>query len=308
MTPRVIVQNAPRIGVAVASNMLARFLPGAYVKLTEQTGRGAGETRLELVADYFQRCLNDYADRLVAFGLSGDTAFAGKRILEYGPGDLPGVALLMMARGARQVVCVDRFSLAQWTPKNIEIARLLLDRLNGLGRERLADCFVVSGKPDSGLRPDRVVYQIRRSGLSGEHDAFDMVISRAVLEHVNDLGATFADMQDALKPGGIALHQVDLKSHGLHRDNPLDFLEWPTWLWNAMYGAKGFPNRWRVDAYRRLLVGSKLEHVHFEATTRASPSDVAAIRPRLAPPFRTISDEDLTWLGFWLACRKTAHD
>lgn len=299
-----LLRLAPRIGVAVASNLLARFLPGVYVRLTEQTGRGAGETRLETVVDYFERCYDDYVARLARYGVPPERAFAGQRVLEYGPGDLPGVALLMLAHGARQVVCVDRFSLAQWSAKNVEIVRLMLARQTGDAHDRMAACFVRAGDPLSGLRPEFIAYHVSPNGLSGASCAFDRVISRAVLEHVNDLPATVRDMHDALVPGGIALHQVDLKSHGLHRSNPLDFLEWPVWLWNAMYGAKGFPNRLRVDVYRALLAQSGLVDVAFEPTAEAAAADVAAMRARLAPPFRTLSDADLAWLGFWLVCRK----
>jgi len=36
----------------------------------------------------------------------------------------------------------------------------------------------------------------------------------------------------------------------------------------------------------------------------AEKTDMAAVRPYLAAPFRAISDEDLSWLGFWLVINK----
>jgi len=140
--------------------------------------------------------------------------------------------------------------------------------------------------------------------LSGLKDEVDLVFSRAVLEHVNNLQASFHDMYAALKPGGIAIHLVDLKSHGLHRDNPLDFLAWPSWLWSMMYSAKGVPNRLRVDAYRKAVAQSGFDLIEMKPTLLASAEDIQAVRPQLADCFKSLSDEDLSCLGFWLVCRK----
>jgi hypothetical protein len=293
-----------RIIQATLTNQVARFAPALYVQLTEQTGRGAGEVHLDLVGDYFQNCFDDYLDHLGVAKPEQTKYLQGKHILEYGPGDVPGVAVLMVAHGAHQVVCVDRFPMVRMSPKNIQIVRIMVERLPSPVRERAEACFRQAAHPESGFDPKYIDYLVRPSGLSGLANEVDLVISRAVLEHVNDLPATFRDMYAALKPGGIAMHQVDLKSHGLHRQNPLDFLNWPTWLWSLMYSAKGVPNRLRVDAYRDAVAQSGLEVVAMKPTVLASPDDVRSIRTGLADPFRKLSDEDLSWLGFWLVCRK----
>ncbi len=296
--------TARRVIQATLTNQIARFAPALYVQLTGQTGRGAGEVRLEEVGVYFQTCLDEYFEQLAAHNVSPAMALTGKRILEYGPGDLPGVAILMIANGAEQVVCVDRFPLVKMSPKNVQIAKIMLERLPAPMRERAESCFRQTGRPESGFDPKRIDYVIRPSGLSGLNNEIDMVISRAVLEHVNDLPATFRDMQAALKPGGIAIHEVDLKSHGLHRHNPLDFLNWSTWLWSLMYSAKGVPNRLRANAYRDAVSAAGLERMSMAPTLLASPDDVNNVRAELAKPFVMLSDDDLSWLGFWLVCRK----
>ena len=293
-----------RIIQATLTNQVARFAPALYVQLTDQTGRGAGEVHLDLVGDYFQNFFDDYFEQIGVEKSDQTNYLQGKRILEYGPGDVPGVAVLMVSHGADQVVCVDRFPMVRMSPKNVQIVKIMLERLPSPVRERAEACFKQAAHPESGFDPKYIDYLVRPSGLSGLANEVDLVISRAVLEHVNDLPATFRDMYAALKPGGIAMHQVDLKSHGLHRQNPLDFLNWPTWLWSLMYSAKGVPNRLRVDAYRDAVAQSGLEVVAMKPTVLASPDDVRSIRPGLAYPFRKLSDEDLSWLGFWLVCRK----
>jgi len=293
-----------RIVQATLTNQIARFAPSLYVQLTGQTGRGAGEVRLEEVSDYFETCFDEYFEQLSVAKQDQTGFLQGKRILEYGPGDVPGVAILMVAHGADQVMCVDRFPLVRMSPKNVQIVRIMLERLPPFLRGRAEACFKNASHPEQGFEPRFVDYLVRPSGLSGLVNEVDMVISRAVLEHVNDLPATFRDMYAALKPGGIAIHQVDLKSHGLHRRNPLDFLSWPTWLWSLMYSEKGVPNRLRIDAYREAIAQSGLELLAMKPTLLASPDDVRSIRPDLAEPFKKLSDEDLSCLGFWLVCRK----
>lgn len=293
-----------RIVQATLTNQAARFVPSLYVQLTGQTGRGAGEVHLDEVGDYFEKCFEEYFEQLGVSKPEQADYLHGKRMLEYGPGDVPGVAMLMVAHGASQVLCVDRFPLVRMSPKNIQIAKLMLERLPQPLRERAEACFMQSGRPQSGFDPQFIEYLVRPSGLSGLSNEIDLVISRAVLEHVNDLPATFRDMYAALRPGGIAIHLVDLKSHGLHRDNPLDFLCWPTWLWSLMYSEKGVPNRLRVNAYRDAVAQTGFETVALTPTILASPEDVRAVQPELAKPFKALSEDDLSWLGFWLICRK----
>lgn len=295
--------DARRAARAIVTDQIARWTPRLYVRLIGETGRGEGDASPRAIADYFRRCFADYF-RILQIPPDDIPAFlAGKRILEYGPGDIPAVALLMIAHGADSVVCVDRFPLLALSPANVRVMELLLDGLSTEARLRAEDCFLVRGQPSSGFS-SRIRYLVRANGLSGLHAAADLAISRAVLEHVNDLPATFADMHRALRQGSVAVHEVDLKSHGLHRSNPLDFLTWPPRLWAWMYAHKGVPNRWRVDRYREIISASGFQTLLLQPTQLANEPDMAEVRPHLAAPFRSISDADLAWLGFWMVLRK----
>lgn len=297
--------DLPRIAKAFVSNQVARFAPRVYVKLTRQTGRGDRESETpEAIARYFESCVDDYFEILGIPAASRAEFLRDKVILEYGPGDLPGVAMLLVAKGARKAYCVDRFSLVSIDKKSLAVINCLAAGLSGVERQRLLACLANSDTPKQVFSADHIEYLVRPNGLSGMDEAVDLVISRAVLEHVNDLEATFADMVRAMRPGSLSLHQVDLKSHGLHRTNSLDFLEYPQWLWSLMYSHKGVPNRYRVDRYRELLGKLPLEVLDFHATTLFNKDDVKNIYLRLAEPFRGISPEDLAWQGFWFFCRK----
>jgi len=226
------VSDVIRIVRAVASNQLARFAPSAYVRLTGQTGRGErDEESPGDMAGYFRACVDDYFAKLGIAPAEVGAFLRGKTLLEYGPGDLPGVAALMIARGADKVWCVDRFPLVDLGDKNVWALRELIDSARGAERDRLLSCLRNPDEPRAGFDARRIEVLVKPSGLSELRGAVDLVLSRAVLEHVDDLEATFADMVSAMKPGALAIHQVDLSSHRLHKRNPLDFLEWSPALW-----------------------------------------------------------------------------
>lgn len=298
--------DAVRAARAIATNQIARFIPAAYVEMTGETGRGRGPMDIAEIARYHERCFDDYLNQLGLDRLSAPAALAGRSVLEYGPGDVLGVAMLFVAFGADSVTCVDRYPLARGGELAAQVLSVLLESLPAAARSRGATCFRRAGDVRSGLARNRIRYEVRPDGLLNERAPMGLVVSRAVLEHVNDLPAIFRDMRIALAPDGTAVHLVDLKSHGLHRRNPLDFLTWPEWLWALMYSHKGVPNRERPGAYREAARSAGLEIVAMTPTGRARTEDLAEVRPRLAAAFRDLSDDELSWLGFWLKCRPGA--
>ncbi len=304
MLPRAL-RDAGIAARAIAANQVAKYAPATFLNSTDHTGRGlASEDSAQELAAYYQRCFADYFERL---GVADPAAFlAGKTLLEFGPGDFPGVPLLMIARGAQRAWCVDRFPLVKLDAQKLAVLRLLMQGCNEVQRQRLAACLVDATRPELGFDEARVSYRVDPSGLSRLQDCVDFAFSCAVLEHVNDLPATMADMARALVPGGVAAHLVDLRSHGHHLNNPLDFLRWQPWLWQWMHSAKGVPNRHRLPAYRQALQGLPVEAVEVHATRVASASEVQQVRPQLAAAFRDVGDDDLACLSFWLTFRK-AH-
>jgi SAM-dependent methyltransferase len=304
MQIKMLTERAIRIGKAVITNQIARLMPRFYLRLTHQTGRGSNEEGPGEVAGYFRQCFKDYCDMLGIGEHSAGDLLRDKQVLEYGPGDIPGVALLFYAHGAKQVFCVDHFPMMQFTAKNAAVIQCLLDHLDGQPRERADAAIQRTNGEITGFLPGTVTYLVRPGGMAAMDNAVDLIISRAVMEHVHDLKATFTDMYHCLKPGAIAVHQVDLKSHGLHSENQLDFLAWSPFLWRLMYSAKGVPNRWRVDVYRRLIEDTGFECELLTTTRQASIDEVRQVRPLLPPLFNTLSDEDLSCLGFWMILKK----
>lgn len=297
------IDDAVRLLRASATNQIARVFPSLYFRAVHDTGRGPADATEEELADYAFECFADYA-RHASISARSDTLFLEKRILEYGPGDFPGAAILMIAHGAHSVVCVDRFPLLAMTDFNVRALECLLSRLSPSLRDRAAAVLADPSSPSRGFAPNRLKYLIAKDGLSGLSASVDFVFSRAVLEHVNDLPATLVDIKTALRPDGIAVHLVDLKSHRLHRQNKLDFLTWPEPMWRLMFSAKGAPNRLRPDAYRQAIHAAGLEIVSMDTTGVVPLNLVQEVRPHLAARFRNLDDEDLRWEGFWVVLRK----
>lgn len=289
---------------AVLSDQIARIAPRFYIRLTGQTGRGAGKESVQQIADYFKKCFYDY---FLLFGIRDcqiEEYLKGKKIIEYGPGNVPGVGLLMLAYGAESVVCVDRLPLFSMSSKTCDVLHCIIDSLDRNMQSKAEACFLKYGDPLSGFIDKRLRYIIRPSGLSGLTEEADLIVSRATLEHVNNLSATFADIRNALCSNGITVHKVDLESHGLHHRNTLDFLTWPFYLWSLMFAHKGCINRWRIDMYREVISENGLKIEIIKPTKMAHRRDIEEVRPYLAAPFSNVTDEDLSWLGFWLVCRK----
>lgn len=285
---------------AFLTNQVAKFTPKLYIKYRQVTGRDEREEDGLQVAKYFIECFCDYQKHL---GLNNEdikSYLRDKVILEYGPGDILGVALLLYAYGARMVHCADRFPLSKLSDKNIDVYTHLLNSLDGEERQRAEKIFREKGNPASGFNENYVRYIITKNGLSGEKNKYDLIISRAVLEHVNDLSETILDIKQSMKKNGISLHKVDLKSHGLDRYTEFDFLTLPTFIYNLMYSHKGFPNRWRVDKYKELASISNLYIKDLIPTGRIDEVKLNIIYPNIAKEFRNITPEECSWLGFWI--------
>lgn len=300
MTSSTLSKDLLRFSKATLTNQIARYAPNLYVNLTKETGRGLGDESVSDIADYFRRCFDDYRQHFADQDLDLIAHIRDRQLLEYGPGDIPAVALLMYAHGAAGVTCLDRFRLLKLTEKNQQVLAQLLASLPAEQAERAASAFQRHGDPASGFRKEAIRYEVATNGCIDTGETYALIYSRAVLEHVNDLDRTFEHMGKSLAGDGLGMHKVDLRSHGMHRNNPLDFLCWPSWAWSLMTSAKGAPNRWRINRYRELLQKHQLPIILLEQDEQAEKADIDNIRPSLARAFRHLPDEDLGCMTFWL--------
>ncbi len=305
------------------------LLSANYVvgQMLNRMGRGhrSGATHsrfsLDKGVEYVVRVVHDY------LSMAGwDVAdLRGKRVLEVGPGDNLGVALLLASAGASTVVCLDRFVSVRDEERNRAVYRRLADT----APPEFGSVGALLDGQDSIRSPNihlRTGVAIERATDMFPPGSFDVILSRAVLEHVYDLSAAWRSMDTLLSADGIMLHKVDFRNHGIYGSlHPLRFLGVSEPLWTLVSTPDPTLNRQRLSAYEQLAA----DHGHSLhcAVTHLSSRDVEFVPPRaglrqgedytlddlqfveesralLVEPFRSMSARDLLINGVFLRVRK----
>jgi hypothetical protein len=280
---------------------------------------------LDGALDYICRVAHDY----VQYGAGGDARrLEGKDVLEIGPGDNLGVALMLLSMGAESVTSIDGFAPQSDEQKNRRIYAALHERMTPDQRQRVAGTLIQDG---AGMRiAGTRVRAFYNCPIENTHEAlqaerYGIIVSRAVLEHLADIRQGWATMVRTLQPDGEMWHKVDFRSHclfdGIH---PLYFLTIPETLWNLISRPDPTLNRARLPVYRELIdrdfMSSTIYFTEVVGRTEFQPhsetlipnlhfddrqlSLLQAIRPRLQEPFRNYSDEELMVSGIFLISRQ----
>jgi SAM-dependent methyltransferase len=269
-----------------------------------------------------------YREYLEYSGLTPE-AFAGKRILEVGPGDNFGVALKFLADGAAKVVSLDKFYSERNEEQQARIYRELRRQLSPAQIARFDESITLYDKTQ--LNPARLEYiyghGVEEADQILEPESFHFIASRAVIHNVYDLERGFAAMNRVLAPGGYMAHKIDFSdenmfsSRGMH---PLTFLTIPERIYRLMAKDSGKPNRKLIHDYRKLMRRLDYDAKLFASSVvgrgplnpykeRIEPGVdysketidlIEEIRPKLAPPYRSLSTEDLAVAGIFLVARK----
>jgi SAM-dependent methyltransferase len=316
--------------ISDASPFLAslKYLKGQLLYRAGLRGHGSGATAarggIEKTARYLEGVVRDYLE----YGKLDNADLSNKHILEIGPGDTLGVAMLLFAKGAASVTCVDRFKPKVDVEKNRLICESLFRNLGGeekLRVEGLLDCIVRNESSPDGRLVARYGLPIEQLRESSGHGGYDLIISRAVLEHVYNLHDAWMGMIGVLNPNGQMVHKIDFRNHGYYfKVHPLYFLTLEEMAWNMVSSPDPTLNRNRKGTYESLLSRTCKDYTLHYTSILENPevlphptklilgehysekdlSDVQSIRPRLAKAFRGISDMDLLVSGVFIRCRK----
>jgi SAM-dependent methyltransferase len=247
--------------------------------------------------------------------------------LEIGPGVNLGSLFCFAASGVPALAAADVAALPAPPPFFYETLREYLLATEGFSwwRAWANAASAVASFPSLEAFPSAAALLGRiehRSGVSSEalpfaDGAFDLVYSVAALEHVPDPAGTAAEMWRVLAPGGLAIHEIDLKHHGAA--DPLKFLEWSDAEWKrraTLYGGdlslsvilggsfagEIFCNRLRRDDWLSVFRGAGLA---VEAAEPVVLLDAARVAPeRFAPPFRGRPVEELSVLSLRVVARR----
>lgn len=266
--------------------------------------------------DYILAVFDDYKRYARVDSFSG-------RMAELGPGDNCGVALLFLADGCESADLADRFYTRRSAALQARIYAALGDRIPGVAR-LLRGSSLEDETSFAGLERWHGPAAAGETFFSGR--AYDCIVSRAVLEHLYDPLLSIRLMAMALQPGGVMLHKVDLRDHGMFSTafDELRFLRPPAWLHQAMTRASGRPNRVLAHRYRQCLegcglsyeflvtrlvgVGDIVPHLPYEqipaAQRERACAHVRRVRGHMAAEFAGVTDEDLSISGIFIVARK----
>ena len=293
--------------------------------------RGA-ENPDETVSDSLNYINNAFEEYLKYSGISPEM-IRNKRILEIGPGSNMGVALKFLAAGAKQVTCVDKFYSKSDPAKQYRIYKSLREQLDDVSRQRFDKAIELSDGIKINQNRLRYVYGV---GLENAEKffapfSFDVIVSRAVIEHLYNTDAGFSSMDRILVPGGYMIHKIDLRDHGMfssHGMHPLLFLTIPKFIYRLMTIDVGKPNRRLINYYK-----NKMSDLNYDAKIFITnivgeqeeidlcrekkelnldcPKNISKlidkIRPRLDEEFKHLSDEELMVSIIVLIATKTIN-
>ena len=311
---------------------LATYLP----VVRELACRGSGGT---ISARY---CYSVWLRHLVKAHEMGLAAHL-HRVAELGPGDSLGIGLAAMLSGVDHYYAFDarRHAYAQ---RNLDVFAELVDLFSRrvpipdevefplvfprLAKYEFPQAILTEEVLNASLQPERLgaIRQALRGTPAAnssirivyaapwddsclmESGVIDMIFSQAVLEHVENVGATYVASYRWLRPGGFMSHTIDFKSHGLTRD------------WNGHWTVSDL--LWKIVLGTRPYLINRLSHsAHIAEMEKAGFQIVADLkregsplsRRLLAPRFRTLSDDDLQTSAAFiqavkLACRNRQHE
>src|SRR5262245_58918133 len=116
---------------------------------------------------------------------------AGQSVLEIGPGDSLGVALLFAGHGARSVTCIDLFRPWRDDDKERRIVAELVARARPERAERMRACLDASGLVAAGTIRYWSDVPIEAAGEHLIPGNFDLIVSRAVLQAARSIDETY---------------------------------------------------------------------------------------------------------------------
>jgi hypothetical protein len=196
---------------------------------------------------------------------------------------------------------VDRFPLLGKTPDRFYEA--LLRRLHdepAVGRARTALDAFRARQPGSAIR----YVLLDRQPADPPAGRAQLFLSQAALEHVEHPAELLRGLSSWCDAGCLALHHVDAATHTprIREADPLNILRFPEPVYRRL-SFPGTPNRWRASRYAACFREIGWEIVDLQPVHRLSEGALERTRPRLAHPFRTLDDADLSSFSFRLVLR-----
>lgn len=256
-----------------------------------------------------------------------------RTLVELGPGHTLGVGLMMLLMGGDKYYAID--AVRHLSPdRNLNILSELEAML--CSHEPIPndqDCAEIKPdlddysfpseildkkREDNWLSPERL--SIIRNALSGTmvdgpisylmpnsqgydiaSGSIDMVLSQAVMEHVDRVDEVYRECRRWLKPGGLMSHQIDFRCHDTA---PAwnGHLAYPDWMWRLICGRRISVPRNRLPCSTHINL---IERAGFRVVSQQAQILEGGIRrEQLARSLRAFTDGDLRTSGLFVQAVK----
>jgi len=242
----------------VLSEIVVRFIIKKYTKINYLSKSGK-HVKTPWVCD-FKYNINTwinyidevYDDYLIHSNLN-EANLEGMKVLEIGPGENLGLALKLIANGVSKVVCVDKFNSLTDGNSQRKIYNHIINNLTEK-QKTLSEQALKISNDDCIFNADHIEYNNCSvvDLVKKYENTFDLVISRAVLEHIHNIGDVLEATNKLLTNGGLAIHEVDFRDHGMftmYGLHELAMYKIDDLTWEKMSSNIGAPNRKTVNYY-----------------------------------------------------------
>jgi SAM-dependent methyltransferase len=252
------------------------------------------QKKIREVVDYSLQVVRDHLSRF-----PGEHVFLkGRTVMELGPGNDLGPALVMMGYGAR-VIIIDKY-LVEWDDSFhpyfykmfLASAREIFPEMDTSPIEE-----VIRNKRHAAPNLECHKYGLEEVAFLPDK-CIDVSMSNAVMEHLYDPELSCRELFRLTKPGGIGFHQIDFEDHR-NFDKPLEYLtlsddEFHS-LFQSINGECG--NRLRYHEFQSLFEKAGFTILHFEKNKFADDNYLSDVLLRIQPRFREMDPEYLRVLG-----------
>jgi hypothetical protein len=134
---------------------------------------------------------------------------------------------------------------------------------------------------------------------------YDLIVSNAVMEHVEEIGDCFRRLRNCLSPRGYMLHVVDFSGHNSFQSasRPLDFQLIPAPLYRAMFPLFHRATRITLEDIERSILSNGLEIVGVTPLSVAAESYFADFYKKRPHRLRNYSADKLRVTSVAIVCR-----
>lgn len=320
-----------RIGYIVASSTRNR-LQYSLGKISSFSGSTTHRIPLAESVAYVRKVYADFLE----YGKMTPAQIEGRSVLELGPGDNIGVLIQFLADGASRAWACDKFYSEHDKEHERQIYLGIRASLNEEQKRRMDDAVDLSGELK--FNEDKVSYAYGVGAQDADSlvpaGSIDILVSRGVLQEVYEIDRAFAGIDRLLAPGGRMMHKIDLRDYGMFSGvgfHPREFLTIADPLYHWMAYDTDKSNRRMLPYYRDKMKEMNYSHEIFisgivelagydgmqseivphkkSLTYGVDYGDehralIAGIRPRLAPRFANLTDEELLAAALFLVASK----